>query len=169
MEWSDAEIKLYIDNEGRFNSYVINRRLESRSLTPLMTFTTPVLIPAALNNLLSIAKLPLPINITIVSNNLPTAKPPLSINTPNTRPTEAKATTYGRDLATLAKMYTEESKYSGEDDNFDRKLTIFNDLCDRVGIPQEAKIKGLPTILRSIALDFYYRNKATYITFDGIG
>ena len=65
-------------------------------------------------------------------------------------------------------MYTEESKYSREDDNFDRKLTIFNDLCDRVGIPQEAKIKGFPTMLRGIALNFYYRNKATYVTFNGI-
>jgi hypothetical protein len=65
-------------------------------------------------------------------------------------------------------MYTEESKYSGEDDNFDRKLMIFNDLCDRVGIPQEAKIKGFPTMLRGIALDFYYGNKATYTTFDSI-
>jgi hypothetical protein len=65
-------------------------------------------------------------------------------------------------------MYTEESKYSGEDDNFDRKLTIFNDLCDRVGIPQEAKIKGFPMMLRGIALDFYYENKVTYTTFDSI-
>ena len=58
-------------------------------------------------------------------------------------------------------MYTEESKYSGEDNNFNRKLTIFNDLCNRVGIPQEAKIKGFPTILRGITLNFYYKNKAT--------
>jgi hypothetical protein len=65
-------------------------------------------------------------------------------------------------------MYTEESKYSGEDNNFDRKLTIFNDLCDRVGIPQEAKIKGFPTMLRGIALNFYYKNKATYTTFNSI-
>jgi hypothetical protein len=65
-------------------------------------------------------------------------------------------------------MYTEESKYSGEDDNFDRKLTIFNDLCNRVSIPQEVKIKGFLTMLYSITLNFYYRNKATYTTFDGI-
>jgi len=65
-------------------------------------------------------------------------------------------------------MYTEESKYSGEDDNFDYKLTIFNDLCDRVGIPQEAKIKGFPTMLYGITLNFYYENKATYTTFNDI-
>ena len=64
------------------------------------------------------------------------AKPPLPINALNTQPTETKVTTnYGRDLATLAKIYTEESKYSGEDDNFNHKLTIFNNLYDRVNIP----------------------------------
>ena len=45
------------------------------------------------------------------------------------------AVNYSRDLVTLAKMYTEESKYSKEDNNFDRKLIIFNDLYNKVGIP----------------------------------
>ena len=75
---------------------------------------------------------------------------------------------YGRELANLAKMYTEDSKYSGENDNFDRKLTIFHDLCDRVDLPLVAKVKALLTMLCGIALDFYYRNKATYLTFDSI-
>ena len=65
-------------------------------------------------------------------------------------------------------MYTEESKYSGEDNNFDCKLIIFNDLYNRVGIPQEVKIKGFLIMLRSITFNFYYRNKATYITFNSI-
>jgi hypothetical protein len=99
----------------------------------------------------------LPINVT---------DPP--INVLNTRLIEAKATTYSRDLATLAKIYTEESKYSREDNNFNCKLMIFNDLYDRVDIPQAAKIKGFPIILHSIALDFYYENKVTYITFNSI-
>ena len=147
-EQSDKEIKLFINNEGPFNSYIINRRLESRPSTPLMSSATPA---------------------SAASNNLTTAEPPSPTNASNTQPTEAKATTnYGRDLATLAKMYTEESKYSKEDDNFNRKLTIFNDLYNRVNIPQEAKIKGFPTMLHGITLNFYYRNKATYVTFDGI-
>jgi len=37
--------------------------------------------------------------------------------------------TYGKELANLAKLYTNESKYSGENDNFNFKLTIFTDLC----------------------------------------
>ena len=65
-------------------------------------------------------------------------------------------------------MYTEESKYSEENNNFNCKLTIFNNLCDRISILQEAKIKGFLIILRSITLDFYYKNKAIYTTFNSI-
>jgi hypothetical protein len=179
-EWSDEEIKLYIDNEGPFNSYIINRRLKSRSLTPS---TSPTPTPAVSNNLPT-AELSSPTDVTAPPTNVTAPStdvtaPPTNVTAPSTdvtappinvtAPTKVTAAVnYGRDLATLAKMYTEESKYSGEDDNFDRKLTIFNDLCDRVGIPQEAKIKGFPTMLRGIALDFYYENKATYTTFDSI-
>jgi len=139
--------------------YIINRRLKSRLLTPL---TAPTPTPAVLNNLPT-AKPPSPTNVTA---------PPTDVTAPSTNvtapSTEAKATTYGRDLATLAKIYTEESKYSGEDNNFNRKLTIFNDLYNRVNIPQEAKIKGFPIMLRGITLNFYYKNKVTYTTFNSI-
>jgi hypothetical protein len=36
---------------------------------------------------------------------------------------------YNKELVNLAKLYTDEAKYSGENDNFDFKLTIFTDLC----------------------------------------
>ena len=55
-------------------------------------------------------------------------------------------------------MYTENNKYSKKDDNFDFKLTIFHDLYSRVDVPQEAKVKAYPTILRGLALDHYYTN-----------
>jgi len=121
--------------------YVINHRLKSRLLTPL---TSPTLTLAVLNNL-PIAEPPLPTNVTAPLTNV-TAPPinatALSINV-TASPTNAAAPStkviatinYGRDLATLVKIYIEESKYSGEDNNFDRKLTIFNDLYNRVGIP----------------------------------
>jgi hypothetical protein len=113
------------------------------------------------------AKLPLFTNVTVPPSPINATAP--SINTPKIQLTEAKATTnYSRDLATLAKIYTEESKYSKEDNNFNRKLTIFNDLYNKVNIPQEAKIKGFLIMLHSITLNFYYENKATYVTFNGI-
>jgi len=174
MEWLDKEIKLYINNKGPFNLYVINRCLKLRLLTPL---TSPTLTLAVLNDLPT-AEPPSPTNVTAPLTNVtapPTNAMALSTNV-TASPTNVAAPfikvtatiNYGRDLATLVKMYTEESKYSGEDDNFDRKLTIFNDLYDRVGIPQEAKIKGFLIMLRGITLDFYYKNKAIYTTFNSI-
>ena len=132
------------------------------------------------------AESPLPIDVTALFINVTapfmdvTAPLSMNVTAPFTNVTASltnatalstKATAavnYGRDLATLAKMYMEESKYSREDDNFDRKLTIFNDFCDRVGIPQEAKIKGFLMMLYGITLDFYYGNKATYTIFNSI-
>ena len=61
---------------------------------------------------------------------------------------------YGREFANLAKMYTEESKYSGENNNFNFKLTVFHDICSRAAVPEEAKARAFPTMLRSLALDY---------------
>jgi hypothetical protein len=44
--------------------------------------------------------------------------------------------TYGKELANLAKLYTDKSKYSSENDNFDFKLTIFIDFCQKADIPK---------------------------------
>ena len=63
--------------------------------------------------------------------------------------------------------YTKE-KYNKENNNFNYKLTIFNDLYNKVSIPQKVKIKGFLIILYSITLDFYYGNKVTYTTFNSI-
>ena len=85
-----------------------------------MSFTTL----AVLNNLFLIAELPLPISATAPSTN-----------TLNTQLIEVKVTTnYSRDLITLAKIYTEESKYSKKDNNFNYKLMIFNNLYNKVNI-----------------------------------
>ena len=48
------------------------------------------------------------------------------------QPTQAK--TYGKELANLAKLYTDKSKYSSKNDNFDFKLTIFTDLYQKADI-----------------------------------
>ena len=42
--------------------------------------------------------------------------------------------TYGKELANLAKLYTNKSNYSGENDNFNFKLTIFMDLYQKADI-----------------------------------
>ena len=84
-----------------------------------------ILALAVLNNLPLVDELPLPINVTATF-----------INTLNIQLIETKVTTinYGRDLVTLVKIYTEESKYSKEDNNFNYKLIIFNNFYNRVDI-----------------------------------
>ena len=80
-----------------------------------------------------------PINITASLINVTAPfiniiAPPINIL--NIQPTEAKVIiNYSKDLATLAKIYIGKSKYSKEDNNFNYKLTIFNNLYDKVNIP----------------------------------
>jgi Reverse transcriptase (RNA-dependent DNA polymerase) len=64
--------------------------------------------------------------------------------------------TFGREITTLMKMYSTDIKYGGEGDNFDFKLTIFHDMCGRADVPEEAKAKAYPVMLRGLALDHYY-------------
>jgi hypothetical protein len=66
-------------------------------------------------------------------------------------------------------MYTDESRYSREDDNFDYKLIIFHDLYSRADILDTGDIraKAYPTILRGLALDHYYSSiKAAIQTYN---
>ena len=114
MEQLNKEIKLFINNKGPFNLYIINCCFKLYLLTLLILST--ILALAALNNFIM-------------------AKPPLPINTLNIQLIKAKATTnYSRDLATLVKIYIKESKYSEKNNNFNYKLIIFNDLYNKVNI-----------------------------------
>ena len=40
------------------------------------------------------------------------------------------------ELANLAKLYTDKSKYSSKNNNFDFKLTIFTDFYQKANIPK---------------------------------
>src|SRR6202035_1516640 len=89
--------------------------------------------------------------------------------------------TYGKELANLAKLYTNKSKYSSKNDNFDFKLTIFTDLYQKADISKQKFSQAYLTILRGLALNHYYPNlksnpfsvpfnklyKATYNYFKG--
>ena len=91
-----------------------------------------------------------------------TAPQPTSQEQPATQSTTPSRTAntqphgYGRELSNLAKFYDDDSKYSGESDNFDFKFIVFSDLCERADIPQKARAKAFPTMLRGLALDYYY-------------
>jgi len=61
-----------------------------------------------------------------------------------------------KEIATVAKIYTEEQKYGGVNDSFDYKLTIFYDICKRSGISSEEYMTAFPTMLKGYAQDHYY-------------
>ena len=110
----------------------------------------PTLTLAVLNDLPT-AELPLPIDVTappidVTAPSTDVMAPPMDITAPSTNVTAPPINViapsikviatinYSRDLVTLVKIYIEESKYSGEDNKFNRKLMIFNNLYNRVGI-----------------------------------
>ncbi|POS82713.1 hypothetical protein EPUL_005350, partial [Erysiphe pulchra] len=75
----------------------------------------------------------------------------------------------GRQSGNLSKIYTEDMKYSGENDNFAYKLMIFNDNCSRAGVAPENFTKVFPTMLKGLAFDFYYANISSIPkTFDDV-
>ena len=61
----------------------------------------------------------------------------------------------------MAKIYTDKAKYSGEDDSFTFKLSIFHDICNRADVLPKAKLKTFPTMLKRLAIKFYYSNMNT--------
>lgn len=80
--------------------------------------------------------------------------PPFQQYQPPQQFNQAPTQGYGRDLAKMAKLYTEEAKYGGEEDSFDFKLSIFHDIYSRADVPPEAEMKAFPTMLKGLALDY---------------
>ncbi len=71
------------------------------------------------------------------------------------------STGHQRKLSNLAKIYTDDAKYSGRNNSFTFKLAIFHDICSRADVPPETKMKAFPTMLKGLALDYYYSNIST--------
>ncbi len=89
------------------------------------------------------------------------------------QPIKTSGTDYDRELINLAKLYSDETKYSEENDNFSFKLIMFNDMCDRVNVSFEIKLKAFLTMLKELALNYYYanmtsKNKNRSIIFDDV-
>ena len=69
------------------------------------------------------------------SNSLAITSTQTLLQTTTTRAKVLNTQGFGKELANLAKMYIEDNKYSRENDNFDFKLIIFHNLCNRADIP----------------------------------
>ena len=75
MKQLNTEIKLFINNKGLFNLYIINYCLKSRPSTLLILFTTSAL--AVLNDLPPTAKLSLSVNVITPPTNI--TAPPINV------------------------------------------------------------------------------------------
>ncbi|KAI0993133.1 hypothetical protein K3495_g15051, partial [Podosphaera aphanis] len=64
-------------------------------------------------------------------------------------------------LINLSKIYTDDLKYSGDDDSFDYKYGIFIDLCEKVEVPRDAYFKAFSTMLKGAALNHFYTSIKT--------
>jgi hypothetical protein len=65
---------------------------------------------------------------------------------------------YRQELGIIIKIYTKESKYRGNRDSFNFKLTIFYNICGYADVPHKAKAKAFPIMLKGLALNFFYLN-----------
>ena len=61
-------------------------------------------------------------------------------------------------MVMVTKMYTDDLKYTGHNDNFDYKLAIFNNVCKRANLPDCLKAIAFPVMLTSQALTYYFTN-----------
>ena len=85
-------------------------------------------------------------------------------NPGNTGPLDPTLTTPpirdpARDITNLAKLYSDDQKYSGQEDNFDFHLIIFNNHCSQLGIQDDStKSKAYSLMLKGQALDHFFTN-----------
>ena len=65
---------------------------------------------------------------------------------------------YRRELSIIIKIYTKESKYRGNRNSFNFKLTIFYNIYRYTNILYKTKAKAFPIMLKGLVLDFFYLN-----------
>ena len=103
--------------------------------------------------------------------------PPLSLLSPSPQATTPVTTIpvttaptpilgYGKELVNAAKLYTNNQKYSSISGNFNFKLTIFYDICNRADVPPDAYLKALPLMLIGLALNYYYNTRLAVLMFE---
>jgi hypothetical protein len=73
---------------------------------------------------------------------------------------------YDKKIGNLMKMYTDEAKYSDENDSFLFKLTMFYDICRRAEISEETKLNVFFIMLKELTLNYYYAHLNISKSFD---
>ena len=65
---------------------------------------------------------------------------------------------HDRVLFNLIKMYSDETKYSDENDSWNFKFIIFHDMCAKVEMFETIKLMTFSIMLKDFALNYYYFN-----------
>lgn len=159
-QWIDTEIQEYLSIEGAFDLYWINFRLKKTLIVLSLGIVSFTILPSIPLSISAIIKLTSLISNILINN------PPPAISNSQIPASQG----YGRELANLAKIYTDEAKYSDKNNSFSFKLIIFHDICARANVPQEILLKTFPIMLTGLTLDYYYLNTSisTIGTFDKI-
>lgn len=69
---------------------------------------------------------------------------------------QSRTIDYEKKIDNLIKMYTDETKYSEENDSFSFKLIMFHDICRRAKLSHEVKSNAFLIMLKRLALNYYY-------------
>lgn len=143
-------------SEGRFDLHWINFRLK-KTLIILFLNDVPLTISLLIPPITKSTSLVNNVSINNLFQLLPNSNIPSSQD-------------YRQKLVNLTKIYIYKANYSGKNNSFLFKLTIFRDIYDRANIPQEILLKSFSTILTGLALDYYYWNTSikTTVIFDKV-
>ena len=81
----------------------------------------------------------------------------------NLPPPLSPADRAARDIVSLTKLITVDNKYSGQNDNFDIKLNIFENYCKQLNITDDTtKAKAYSNMLKDDALNHFFANQVSY-------
>ena len=168
-EWTREMIDVVTDKYGAtlsncIQSYNVRGTLEERrqcspqklpspkaSQTPQTPLTTTVQEPYVSPQYTTVQ---IPIPTTAPAPTIP--QPPVHI---------PGIPSYGRELATVIKLYTDDQKYAGTNESLDYKLTIFYNICNRARLPQEAYMDAFPTMLKGLALNHFFTSQLYNLSF----
>lgn len=155
--------------QRKFPQYFQGRTLTTELNTPERNTlpapapsTTPKMTPKPVNTVPAPAHVPGQIPI-LAQIPVPQDQQQIYFQPPYSYEDERRTTSA---IIQLAKIYTDELKYSGSDDAFDWKYQIFQDYCLRVGMPNTdyAYQTAFPTMLKGQALSTYYTNRRLWIS-----
>lgn len=156
--WSIDDVLECMRKGERFDSVIIDNLLQTHRVALAQTQNTFTHTPSTVQSLAfaqdqSPQAVPQAASQAVPQTVLQAAPQPVPQTVPQASP-------YGhtKELTQLAKLYTDDLKYSGDNDNFDLKLRIFKDLCMKAEIPQAALPLAVSTMLKGSALEYYYSN-----------